>query len=175
MRPRSNAGIAAAHHSVALAVGIALALASTAFAAPPTQEPPAEQIVVTADDHGREIELGEGQLLVVRLQANPSTGYSWQVSEPGIEPILRQSGAVEFQPESDLLGAPGTQILRFEGVREGDSTLTLEYRRPWEADLQPAGTFRLQVRARGPFTGPQPSPTPGTLADTPAPPDGQAA
>jgi C1A family cysteine protease/predicted secreted protein len=146
---------------------LGLTLASRALAAPPQQEPPADEIVVTADDHGREIELGEGQLLVVRLQASPSTGYSWQVSEPGIEPILQQAGAAEFQPESELLGAPGIQILRFEGVRDGDSTLMLEYRRPWEAEAEPAGTFSLQVRAQGPFHGLRPSHTPTTLVETP--------
>lgn len=175
MKPRTIVGTPAASGAVALAVGIALALASTAIAAPPEQEPPAEEIVVTADDHGGEIELREGQLLVVRLQANPSTGYGWQVSEPAHEPILRQAGAGEFQPESELLGAPGIQILRFEGVREGDSTLILEYRRPWEPELEPSDSFRLQVRAQGPFGDPRPSETPGAPADTPASPDEQAA
>jgi C1A family cysteine protease/predicted secreted protein len=175
MRPRTNVGRLAAIGAVALALGLALALASMALAAPPSQEPPAEEIVVTADDHGQEIELGEGQLLVVRLQANPSTGYGWQVSEPGVQPILRQADSAEFQPESELLGAPGTQILRFEGVREGDSTLMLEYRRPWEAGVEPAGTFHLQVRAQGPFNGPRPSHTASAPTDTPPSLDEQSA
>jgi len=175
MRLRTRLGALTTCRGVLLAMGIALAMASTTLAAPPTQEPPAEEIVVTAADDGQEIELGEGKLLVVRLQANPSTGYGWQMAEPGHELILRQAGVVEFEPESDLLGAPGTQILRFESVREGDSTLMLEYRRPWEAELAPDGTFRLQVRAQGPFTGPQPSHAASTLPDRPASLDLQAA
>ncbi|MDH4209019.1 MAG: protease inhibitor I42 family protein, partial [Anaerolineae bacterium] len=135
----------------ALALGILLFVFSTVSAAPPPQQPPDEEVVVTAADDGGEVHLAKGQVLVVRLQANPSTGYGWQLAEPEEAEILRQIEQGEFQPESDLLGAPATQILRFEGLREGETTLRLEYRRPWKAQERPARTFHLRILATGPF------------------------
>jgi inhibitor of cysteine peptidase len=152
---------------ILLVLAIALAVTTGAFRPCAAQEPPAEELVVTAADDGGEIQLQEGHVLVVRLQASPSTGYGWQVAEPAEAGILQQADVFEFQPESKLLGAPGIQILRFHGVRDGDITLKLEYLRPWETGAEPASTFRLKVRALGPFSGTQPSPT--TSAETQGP------
>jgi inhibitor of cysteine peptidase len=146
-----------------LAFGMTLVLSSSVFAEPPPQQPPPNEIVVNAADDGRTIELGEGQVLVVRLEAHPSTGYGWQVAESAQEGIVSQVGEIEFEPESDLLCAPGTQIVRFQAHREGHSALRLEYRRPWEPQVEPTRTFHLQVKALGPVMGGQASPT-GTLA-----------
>jgi inhibitor of cysteine peptidase len=93
--------------------------------------------------------------LVITLEANPSTGYTWELADVNAEaegePIVRQTAAIEFEPHSTLLGAPGIQTLRFEAVAEGETTLRLVYRRPWELNVEPARTFSLQVRAIGPF------------------------
>jgi inhibitor of cysteine peptidase len=151
------------------ALGVMLMLATGAFAQPPTQAPPPEEVVVTAADDGREVELSEGQTLVVRLQANPSTGYGWQVVAPEGVGVLRLTDDGEFQPDSDLLGAPATQVLRFAPVQEGETTLRLEYRRPWEPAGVPAQEFSLQLWAVGSFAVAQPSPTQEPAPERPTP------
>jgi inhibitor of cysteine peptidase len=157
-----------------LAFGMTLVLPSSAIAQPPPQQPPPSEIVVTAVDDGREIELGEGQVLVVRLEAHPSTGYGWRVAESALEGIVSLVSEIEFEPDSDLLCAPGTQILRFQAQREGQSTLRLEYRRPWEAEVAPTKTFHLQVKALGPVEGVQASPTETLFLETPTREDDRA-
>jgi len=146
--------------------------ASAALSSPPPQgqEPPTPipplptEVRLSAQDDGRQIELSEGEILVITLEGNPSTGYIWEVEE-GSEKIIRQVGEVEFWAESNLLGAPGKQIMRFQGVGEGQTTLKLVYRRPWEKGIEPLKTFSIQVQALGPFTGADNSPT---ISDTPA-------
>jgi len=155
-------------------LGLAVIVSSSAFVQRPPQEPPTTEIVVGAADDGREIELSEGQVLVVRLEANPSTGYGWQVAEPGQEGILRQTGVIQFEPDSELLGAPGTQILRFEGKRDGQTTLRLQYRRPWEMEVEPRRTFQLQVTAVGPLGVAEAAPMPSPTAETDIPRDEHA-
>ena len=75
-------------------------------------ETPMSEKVLTAEDEGSRVELRVGQALVVRLESNPTTGYGWEVAG-STEPALRQVGETEFEPQSDLLGAPGVEILRF--------------------------------------------------------------
>jgi inhibitor of cysteine peptidase len=52
---------------------------------------------------------------------------------------------VEFEPKSDLVGAPGVETLRFQAVDSGETTLQLVYHRPWEAGVAPLETFAALV------------------------------
>jgi len=107
--------------------------------------PQQQEVKASIDDNGREMQLKKGQTLVVTLEGNPTTGYSWEVVEPLNEQVLRQAGEPEFQQESDLVGAGGVQILRFEAVNAGKMTLKLIYHRPWERDVEPLETYSIQV------------------------------
>jgi inhibitor of cysteine peptidase len=107
-----------------------------------------QEVKASVDDAGREKQLKKGQTLVVTLEGNPTTGYSWEVAEPLDEQVLRQVGEPEFKSESDALGAGGVQILRFEAVNAGRTTLKLAYRRPWEEDVEPLETYSIQIVVR---------------------------
>ncbi len=101
-------------------------------------------LALGAKDNGRQIELQKGQTLVINLEANPSTGYTWEPLDlKGA--IVRQVGETEFNPDSDLVGAPGTQTLRFEALKAGQMDLKLVYHRPWEEGVEPLETFTVQV------------------------------
>ena len=110
--------------------------------------PVPREVQLTAADNGSEIELKKNQALVITLEANPTTGYTWDVVGPRDEQVLRQVGEIEFKPESDLIGAGGVQIIRFEVVNAGRASLKLIYHRPWETDVEPLKTFAIQVLAR---------------------------
>ena len=137
---------------------LALALSSSALSNPLPQgpEPPTPtpalptEVRLSANDNGRQIELTEGRLLTLSLEVNPSTGYMWEVEKVD-ENVLRQSGEIEFKQESNLLGAPAKQIIRFQAVAPSQTSLKVVYRRPWEKGMEPAKTFSLQVQAVGPF------------------------
>jgi predicted secreted protein len=109
----------------------------------------AERIEVTEANDGSEFELKKGQSLVITLEANPTTGYTWEVVEPVDEQVLRQVGEIEFESESDLIGASGVQIIRFGVVNAGRTNIKLVYHRPWETDVEPLKTFAIQVVACG--------------------------
>lgn len=104
-------------------------------------------LALEAEDDGQEVTLQKGQVLVIALPGNPSTGYGWQmVDAEGA--ILRQVGEPEFEADSELVGAPGTITLRFEAAEAGQMDLTLAYQRPWEADVEPLDTFTVQVTVK---------------------------
>jgi len=109
--------------------------------------PPAESVEVNEDDDGGFIELEPGEILVVTLESNPSTGYRWQQAENN-ESIVEQLGEAEFKPsatsESPPVGAGGWEIFRFKAVSAGQMTLELVYHRSWE-DVEPLKTFSIQV------------------------------
>jgi inhibitor of cysteine peptidase len=159
-----------------------LALSSSALSSsPPPEPPPPTEIRLHAEDHGRAVQLREGEELVIELEANPSTGFGWQVDQgPPVaqrQSILVQTGesfetlSGERPADVDssaamrpLLGAPGMQTLRFQAAQAGETSLRLVYQRPWE-DVPPVQEFSLSVEAIGPFTQP---PTPMRSATQPA-------
>ena len=110
--------------------------------------PQQQEVKASIGDDGHEMQLKRGQTLVVTLEGNPTTGYSWEVAEPLDEQVLRQAGEPEFKAESDLVGAGGVQILRFEAVNAGRTTLKLAYRRSWEEGVEPLETYSIQVVVR---------------------------
>ncbi len=131
--------------SLPRALAVPPAVMDTRDTAPPAAAvPDFEEIRLTEVDNGGLAELGKDQVLVINLESNPSTGYSWEVAEIN-QNLLYQMGEVEFEPMSALLGAPAKQILRFKPISPGQSTLRLVYRRSWEKGVEPAKSFSLQV------------------------------
>jgi predicted secreted protein len=122
-----------------------VSLGGMSYAASPPAGTGPQEIQVMERDAGGAVDLN-GEVLVLNLESNPSTGYGWQVQ--GLDSrILRQLDAAEWLPDSQgKLGGTGTQVLRFAAVGEGRATLNLVYARPWETAVAPAKTFSLEVQ-----------------------------
>jgi uncharacterized lipoprotein YbaY/predicted secreted protein len=111
--------------------------------APPAPSP--ADITLTNSDDGLTIGLKAGQMLAVRLDSNPSTGYSWQVSQVD-DAVLKQQGEPLFiQPADAPPGAGGAQVFLFTAAAGGSTTLRLVYKRSFEPDAAPAQTFTVHV------------------------------
>ena len=121
----------------------ALAVALFAEACTPTPT----EATVTEANNGQRVQVSSGQVLSINLEANPSTGYSWQVSAISSN-ILQQTGDPEFKSDSTLVGAPGKQLIRFKVIAKGEGKLELVYHRPWEKDTPPERTFSVNVTAQ---------------------------
>jgi inhibitor of cysteine peptidase len=110
-----------------------------------------EEANIGAEDNGAQVKLAPGQTLVLTLEGNPSTGYSWDVVEVE-DSVLRPQGEPEFKAVSDQEPAPpgagGVQVLRFRAVGSGETPLKLNYHRSWEKDVKPADTYSIQVVVR---------------------------
>lgn len=100
-------------------------------------------VTATIDDDGGSVELAVGDTLELALPGNPTTGYDWHMGAVD-EAVLRQVGETTFEPQSELLGAPGLVHLRFTAVGEGSTALELVYRRSFE-DGSPLERFVLEV------------------------------
>jgi inhibitor of cysteine peptidase len=99
-------------------------------------------------DNGRRVPVRVGATITVRLNSNPTTGYSWNLADAGIPPILQLLGTPRVERPAGLPpGAPGTQVYRFKVVSAGQGTLRLLYQRPWEKSIQAARKWEVTVVA----------------------------
>lgn len=105
---------------------------------------------VTQADSGGTIQMANGDLLRVELEANPTTGYSWQTLDLNSWVLAGTDRPELHRPASDepLIGAGGTLILDFRAVGAGTSPVKLAYMRAWETNVPPAQTFDLTVVVR---------------------------
>ena len=88
-----------------------------------------------------------GDKLVVTLNSNSTTGYSWKVQGSGIGDtgILKQLGKPELlAPESDLMGAPNKTQYTFQAVKKGTDQLEFWYMPPGGAG-DPGASYALIV------------------------------
>ena len=105
------------------------------------------EVKLDESDDGSQVALNGGQTLVVSLEGNPTTGYTWETAEVD-QKVLREVGEPQFEAESDAVGSGGVQTLRFETVTSGSTTLKLVYVRAWEEGIPPQETFSVQVIVR---------------------------
>jgi inhibitor of cysteine peptidase len=86
-------------------------------------------IELSAADAGTTVEAKVGDPIVISLEANPTTGYSWQL-QPGLDDAVVTFVKEEYQQEpapSGLVGAGGTDRLEFKAVGPGTTRISLAY------------------------------------------------
>ncbi|MBU1048941.1 protease inhibitor I42 family protein [Candidatus Bipolaricaulota bacterium] len=88
-------------------------------------------------DRGSIQRLEVGDLLVIRLMGNASTGYEWT----RVAPETLDASPIKIVTESEYhplgiepIGAPGEFVFRYRAMQPGTVALRFEHRRPWEPD-----------------------------------------
>ncbi len=60
--------------------------------------------------------------------------------------VLKHVDNEYIPPEAEgVVGAAGKEVWTFHAEEKGKSTIYMEYRRPWEQDMEPVETFTLTV------------------------------
>jgi inhibitor of cysteine peptidase len=81
----------------------------------------------------------------ISLEANPSTGYSWELTGPLDDKVVVELGSDHQPGQGSGVGVPGQQLFRFQAVGQGTATIGLQYVRPWESGVPPAKTSEFTV------------------------------
>jgi inhibitor of cysteine peptidase len=110
-----------------------------------------DDVVVSLSDNGSQVELDQGETLAVALEANPTTGFWWEVAQVEAS-ILEQIGdGVYHMDDTEDPPPPGTggvKVYRFKAVGGGQTTLKIVLRGSVEEDVEPVHTFSLGVTVR---------------------------
>ncbi len=114
-----------------------------------------KEVRLSDADNGKTVRLARGGTVIVALQSNPSTGFSWYAGEMA-GPELKLSGEPTFVPPtstSPVVGAAGTQVFTFVTTDVGMPPpgtpavvqVALEYKRGFEPNTPPEKTFKFTV------------------------------
>jgi inhibitor of cysteine peptidase len=100
---------------------------------------------LTAADSGSAIEVGNGQSIVIKLDANSTTGYGWQ-QVPGLDESVVKLVSESYEPTTaspGMVGVGGTDTWTYQAVGAGTTTIALAYQRP--SDPTAAQSFTVNV------------------------------
>jgi uncharacterized lipoprotein YbaY len=109
-------------------------------------------INLSSADSGKTVPAGVGDLVIIELDANYTTGYEWMARPlPKDGPLKLKSNEYETaaQRSSEIPpmdGQGGVTTVTHQVVKTGKATIALEYRRDWEDD-KPAETFTVTIEA----------------------------
>jgi inhibitor of cysteine peptidase len=73
-----------------------------------------------------------GQQFDVTLDANHTTGYSWQLEDPLNAGVIKSSGSKYVSPKTAHVGASGQEVWTFLATGAGRTLISLKYVRPFD-------------------------------------------
>jgi inhibitor of cysteine peptidase len=91
-------------------------------------------LTATGEDSGRSVGIEVGDRIVVILDANPTTGYSWQLAAGLDQAIVTHVTREYAQQGAPAPGVGGAETWTFEATSPGSTSITLDYLRPWEPE-----------------------------------------
>ncbi len=101
--------------------------------------------IQVADSSGN-VEAKVGELFMIQLEANHTTGYSWRLAE--YKPVIIEKVSSNYVPtktQGRIVGSGGTEEWIFKAVSKGKVIIIFEYARPWEKDVPPIKRAVYQV------------------------------
>ena len=101
---------------------------------------------LTAAASGKTLVLERPGLVALKLDANPSTGYGWQLNASSAAVTKVGSSFTIPREEEARVGTPGTEILFLNVQEPGSYTVTMEYKRPWERISLDKFSFTILVQ-----------------------------
>ncbi|MEI7690732.1 MAG: protease inhibitor I42 family protein [bacterium] len=90
----------------------------------------------------------KGQQFTITLTSNPSTGYTWSVSDDYDKNIVQAVSNEYIAPNTQKVGAPGKELWTFKGKGIGNTKLNFTYARSWESksNQKTLKAFNLTVK-----------------------------
>ena len=136
-------------------IGTMVAISLCLFACSPA--PKQVAVEASCDDFmkqqhiSQEVEVAAGDSLTVTLCSNPTTGFEWESAKISDQTVLQQVDHKFISPESEPPPPPGTagqEVWTFKALKKGESTISIDYSRPWEGGEKGEWTFVLTVTVK---------------------------
>lgn len=109
----------------------------------PATENPAGSTMPAITDPSQPISVKAGEIFMIVVESNPSTGYEWKVvgDLTGIEFVSTEYTA----GEPILAGSGGVDVWTFKAISAGETQITLGAYPPGATDFEQAVTYNIII------------------------------
>jgi inhibitor of cysteine peptidase len=104
------------------------------------------EITVTQNDRGKIVEVSQGDVISVRLEEIPTTGYRWALVEVDNRILDLRSSDYVITPNVGI-GGGGTRTFAFVAQSPGTTRVRFQLRQEW-APENPEKDFEMTVNVR---------------------------
>lgn len=102
----------------------------------------------TGGDNGKTITVGNGEMFMVKLEENPTTGYSWNLTVGNGLQIVSDR-YVPNMTSASIVGSGGYHEWTIRAVSNGTFKVSGIYKRPWEQTTGSEQKYALTVKVTG--------------------------
>jgi eight-cysteine-cluster-containing protein len=93
-------------------------------------------VIIDESGDGATFQVTKGQVVILRLPSNPTTGYNWAIA--ATDRTFGYPFATAYYPDDYATGSGGITEMRWSTQSPlpmlGSHTVSLSYKRPWEAE-----------------------------------------
>jgi len=104
------------------------------------------EITVTQNDRGGFFEAFPSDVVLIRLEENPSTGYRWEIDEVDTSVLDPTDTDYSMSGEAGI-GGGGERTFAFTARSSGTTTVRLQLRQEWDPE-NPSDDFEATVTVR---------------------------
>jgi inhibitor of cysteine peptidase len=102
-------------------------------------------VILSAEENGKSVNVEAGSSLLIRLPESPTTGYVWVNKTAGDILLLQESDYAQATP--GVIGGAGLRSMRYLVTKPGRATLLLKQMREWEGDSSTVAVFSVSIQA----------------------------
>ncbi len=93
----------------------------------------------TTEETSESVTVSAGQNFTITLDSNQTTGFTWQLAQALDASLVQYVGKDYVAPtDTSLVGAPGEEVWQFQALKEGTTTIVLQYSQAWDTATPPA-------------------------------------
>jgi C1A family cysteine protease len=85
-----------------------------------------------------------GQRIPVILESNLTTGYLWELANVDSNYLVKDGNST-FEQKATGIGTPARELIFLKGVANGETTLTIKYRQPFDRGETPTRRINIQT------------------------------
>ena len=108
---------------------------------------PSDAVRIGPSQNNSRVSLKSGQMLVIQLERNPSTGYIWQFITPVNQSVVLPDNSMTYQTDKQKAvdDSVAEQFLRFVAQEPGETNIRLNYVQPEFGPSATAPTYTVHV------------------------------
>jgi inhibitor of cysteine peptidase len=104
-------------------------------------------LTLTQSDAGKTFKVHTGDVIVIQLKENPTTGYRWAIDKSDNAILALQSSDSAVTPGAGI-GGGGTRTFTFKAEKPGTVRLELKQWRDWIGDSSIIGHYDVTIQVQ---------------------------
>ena len=95
-----------------------------------------KELALNDSDNGKTVKVAVDGIVILTLESNPTTGFSWTKADKADKDILKleKNDYIQNANPNGLVGVGGKTVIVYKALKKGKAKIDLTYMQPWNPD-----------------------------------------